>query len=178
MLHDEQCIDGNVTFQLQLHLQQTLPLLCPEPYKHPKTTKLNLNATKEEGDGNKLQLLSSLDHHHKKNNDMLLRHNLFFLFFKHRKKGNGAVVFFFSYIEKKATTINCCCFFRFNTTIKEGDGSKLLLLSSVQQHHKRDDGALPSSFSCLTHKIRQHQQIVVAIFASTPLKKNDSLSTP
>ncbi len=33
----------NVTFQLELHLQQTLPLLCLEPYKHPKTTKLNPN---------------------------------------------------------------------------------------------------------------------------------------
>jgi hypothetical protein len=27
----------------ELHLQQTVPLFCPEPYKHPKTTKLNLN---------------------------------------------------------------------------------------------------------------------------------------
>jgi hypothetical protein len=33
------------TFALQheLHLQQTLHLLCPKLYKHPKTTKLNLN---------------------------------------------------------------------------------------------------------------------------------------
>ncbi len=33
----------NVAFQLELHLQQSLPLLCLEPYKHPKTTKLNPN---------------------------------------------------------------------------------------------------------------------------------------
>jgi hypothetical protein len=33
----------NVTFQLEPHLQQTFPLLCLEPYKHPKTTKLNPN---------------------------------------------------------------------------------------------------------------------------------------
>jgi hypothetical protein len=43
LLHDEQCTDGNVASQLKLHLQQTLPLLCHEPYKLPKTTKLNLN---------------------------------------------------------------------------------------------------------------------------------------
>jgi hypothetical protein len=42
-LNDEQCIDGDVTFQPKLHLQQTFPLLCHEPYKHPKTTKLNPN---------------------------------------------------------------------------------------------------------------------------------------
>jgi hypothetical protein len=66
LLHDEHCIDGNITFQPELHLQQTLPLLCLEPYKHPKTTKLNLNTTKEEGDGNKLPLLFLLEHHHKR----------------------------------------------------------------------------------------------------------------
>jgi hypothetical protein len=43
LLHDEQCIDGDVAFQPKLHLQQTLRLLCPEPYKHVKTTKLNPN---------------------------------------------------------------------------------------------------------------------------------------
>ncbi len=57
LLHDEQCTYGNVAFQSKLHLQQTLPLLCPEPYKHPKTTKLNFNTTKEEGDGSLLSLL-------------------------------------------------------------------------------------------------------------------------
>jgi hypothetical protein len=34
-------MDGGIA--LKLHLQQTFPLLCPEPYKHPETTKLNLN---------------------------------------------------------------------------------------------------------------------------------------
>jgi len=43
LLHDEQCIDGDITFQPELHLQQTLFLLCFEPFKHPKTTKLNPN---------------------------------------------------------------------------------------------------------------------------------------
>jgi hypothetical protein len=38
----------NAAFQLELHLQQTLPLLCPEPYKHLKTTKLNPRHTFEE----------------------------------------------------------------------------------------------------------------------------------
>jgi hypothetical protein len=47
-------------------LQQNFPLLHPKPYKHPKTTKLNLNTTKEEGDGNNLPSLSSLEHHHRK----------------------------------------------------------------------------------------------------------------
>jgi hypothetical protein len=42
-VHDEQCKNGGVTFQLELHLQQTGPLFGPEPYKHPKITKLNLN---------------------------------------------------------------------------------------------------------------------------------------
>jgi hypothetical protein len=43
LLHDEQCTDGGVASQPELHLQQTLPLLCLEPYKHQKTTKLNPN---------------------------------------------------------------------------------------------------------------------------------------
>jgi len=63
-----------------LHLQQALPLLCLKPYKHPKTTKLNLNITKED-DGNKLPLFFSLKHHHKK------------------RQRHIVVVFFFSNIE-------------------------------------------------------------------------------
>jgi len=43
LLYDEQCIGGDVASQPELHLQQTLLLLCPKPYKHPKTTKLNPN---------------------------------------------------------------------------------------------------------------------------------------
>jgi hypothetical protein len=43
LLHDEECINGGVASQPELHLQQTLPLLCPGPYKHQKTTKLNPN---------------------------------------------------------------------------------------------------------------------------------------
>jgi len=43
LLHDNQCIDGGVAFQPELHLQQTFPLLSLDPYKHPKTTKLNPN---------------------------------------------------------------------------------------------------------------------------------------
>jgi hypothetical protein len=35
-LHDEECTYGGVAFQLKLHLQQILPLLSPEPYKHLK----------------------------------------------------------------------------------------------------------------------------------------------
>jgi len=50
-MHDEQCTNGNIVFQPKLHLQQTFPLLCPKPYKHPKTTKLNLNTTKEKDNG-------------------------------------------------------------------------------------------------------------------------------
>jgi hypothetical protein len=65
-LHDEQCTNGNVASQLELHLQQTLLLLCAEPYKHPKITELNFNTTKEEGDVNKLPSYSSLEHHHKR----------------------------------------------------------------------------------------------------------------
>jgi hypothetical protein len=41
LLHDKQCTDGNVAFEPKLHLQQTIPLLCFEPYKHLKTIKLN-----------------------------------------------------------------------------------------------------------------------------------------
>jgi hypothetical protein len=66
LLHDEQCTDGNIASQPEPHLQQTIFLLCLEPYKHPKTTKLNLNTTKEEGNGNKLPLPSSLKHHHRR----------------------------------------------------------------------------------------------------------------
>jgi hypothetical protein len=43
LLHDEQCTNGGVASQLELQLQQTLPMFGLEPYKHPKTTKLNLN---------------------------------------------------------------------------------------------------------------------------------------
>jgi hypothetical protein len=43
LLHDKRCIDGDVASQHELQLQQTLPLLCPKRYKHPKTIKLNLN---------------------------------------------------------------------------------------------------------------------------------------
>jgi hypothetical protein len=66
LLHDEQCINGSIASQLELHLQQTLLLLCIKLYKHPKTNKLNLNTTKEESDGNKLLLFSSLEHHHRR----------------------------------------------------------------------------------------------------------------
>jgi hypothetical protein len=66
LLHDEQYTDGNVASQLELYLQETLLLLCPELYKHPETTKLNLNTTKEKGDGNKLLLFSSLKNHHRR----------------------------------------------------------------------------------------------------------------
>jgi len=43
LLHDELCKDGGVASQPELHLQQTGPLFGPEPYKHPKITKLNRN---------------------------------------------------------------------------------------------------------------------------------------
>jgi hypothetical protein len=61
-------------------LQQTLPLLCPKPYKHPKTTKLNLNTTKEKDNG------KLLCHH------FLLRQI---------KEGHGVVFFFFFSNTKK-----------------------------------------------------------------------------
>jgi hypothetical protein len=35
--------NGGVAFQTELHLEQTFLLLSPQTYKHPKTTKLNLN---------------------------------------------------------------------------------------------------------------------------------------
>jgi hypothetical protein len=66
LLHDEQCIDGSIASQPKLHLQQTLLVLCLKPYKHQKTTKLNLKTTKEEGDGNKLPSPSSLEQHHRR----------------------------------------------------------------------------------------------------------------
>jgi hypothetical protein len=43
LLHDEQCKDGGIAFQPELHLQQIGPLFGPEPCKHPKITKLNHN---------------------------------------------------------------------------------------------------------------------------------------
>jgi len=43
LLHDEQCKNGGVASQPELHLQQTGPLFGPKPYKHPKITKLNRN---------------------------------------------------------------------------------------------------------------------------------------
>jgi hypothetical protein len=41
-MHDEQCRNGGIASQPELHLQQIIPLLSHEPYKHPKTTKLNI----------------------------------------------------------------------------------------------------------------------------------------
>jgi hypothetical protein len=79
-MHDEQCTNGNIVFQPKLHLQQTLPLLCPKPYKHPKTTKLNLNTTKE------------------KDNGTLLCHHLLL---RQRKESHGVVFFFFFSNTKK-----------------------------------------------------------------------------
>jgi hypothetical protein len=43
LLHDEQCTNSGGASQLKVQLQQTLPMFGPEPYKHLKTTKLNLN---------------------------------------------------------------------------------------------------------------------------------------
>jgi hypothetical protein len=43
LLHDEQCKNGGVASQPELHLQQTFPVFSPELYKHPKTTQLNPN---------------------------------------------------------------------------------------------------------------------------------------
>ncbi len=43
LLHDEQCKNGGVASQPELHLQQIGPLFGPKPYKHPKITKLNRN---------------------------------------------------------------------------------------------------------------------------------------
>jgi hypothetical protein len=87
LLHDEQCTYGNVTSQPKLHLQQT-PLLCLEPYKHPKTTELNLNTTKEEGNGNLLSPFLFQQHH------------------KRRQQCIGVVFFFFN-TEKKVMTTSC-----------------------------------------------------------------------
>ncbi len=42
-MYDEQCRNGGVAFQPELHLEQTLLFLSPHIYKHPKTTILNLN---------------------------------------------------------------------------------------------------------------------------------------
>ncbi len=79
-MHDEQCTNGNIVFQPKLHLQQTLPLLCPKSYKHPKSTKLNLNTTKE------------------KDNGTLLCHHLLL---RQKKEGHGVVfLIFFSNTKK------------------------------------------------------------------------------
>jgi len=81
LLRDKQCTNDNIAFQPELHLQQKFLLLCPKPYKHPKTTKLNLNNTKQKGNGNKLPLPFSLEHHHKKT----MAHCFRFLLLKHKE---------------------------------------------------------------------------------------------
>jgi hypothetical protein len=43
LLHDEQCKNGGVAFQPELHSPQIGPLFGPEPYKHTKINKLNHN---------------------------------------------------------------------------------------------------------------------------------------
>jgi hypothetical protein len=81
LLRDKQCTNDNIASQPELYLQQNFPLLCPKPYKHPKTTKLNLNTTKEKGNDNKLPLPFSLEHHHKKT----MAHCFRFLLLKHKE---------------------------------------------------------------------------------------------
>jgi hypothetical protein len=44
----------------------TWPKWGCDTYKHPKTTKLNLNTIKEKGNGSKLPSFSSLDYHHRR----------------------------------------------------------------------------------------------------------------
>ncbi len=77
-------------------------LYCALNPKHPKTTKLNLNTTKEEGDGNKLPLPSSLEQHHRKKRWHVATPSSSF----QTQKESHIVVFFFffSNTEKKATT--------------------------------------------------------------------------
>jgi len=41
LLHDEHYKNGGVASQPELQLPQTFPVFGPEPYKHPKTTRLN-----------------------------------------------------------------------------------------------------------------------------------------
>jgi len=43
LLHDEQCKNGGVASQPELHLSQIGPLFGPEPYKYTKVNKLNRN---------------------------------------------------------------------------------------------------------------------------------------
>jgi len=43
LLHDEQCKNGGVASQHELHLPQIGPLFDPKPYKHTKINKLNRN---------------------------------------------------------------------------------------------------------------------------------------
>jgi hypothetical protein len=47
----------------------------------------------------------------------------------------------------------CCCFLHCNNTIEEVDG------------------ALPLSFSSLTHRRRQQQEVAIVFFISTPPNK-------
>jgi hypothetical protein len=111
LLHDEQCINGSVTFQLELHLQQTFLLLCLKPCKHPKTIELNLNTIKEEDDG------------------MLSHHRLLLI---HKKEGHDVVFFFiFSNTKKEAMVTSCHHLFRYNNTTKENDGTLPLSSSSL-----------------------------------------------
>jgi hypothetical protein len=92
LLQDKQCTNGSVAFKFQLHLQQILLLLCPELCKHPKTTKLYINTTKEEGDGTKLPSLSYTTI--KEDDNTLTCHPLllFLLFFRHKEEGDGSLL--------------------------------------------------------------------------------------
>jgi len=121
-------------------------LCCALNPKHPKTTKLNLNTTKEEGDGNKLPLPSSLEQHHRK------------------KRWHVATPSSSSQTQKRKP--HRCFFLLFLKHRKEGDNN-LSSPSLFQQHHKKSNDALPSFFF-LTQRRRQQQKADVTFFVSTP----------
>jgi len=94
--------------------------LCPKLYKHPKTTKLNLNTTIEEDDG-------------------VLPRRPFLLFLRHREEGDGSLLslpFLFQQHQRRIRQCIVVVFF-FSNTKKEGNENKLSLPSSLEHHQRR-----------------------------------------
>ncbi len=120
-------------------------MLCLEFYKHPKTTKLNFNTTKEEGDGSKLPSPSLIEHHHKRRQWHIVTLSFFFLLLlRHKKKATIACC---HHLFCSISTIDDVVFFFFFSNTKKTKHTK-----KQQKKTKRREGvyfqapALPSHF--------------------------------
>ncbi len=134
-------------------MQQTFPLLCPEFYKHPKTTKLNLNTTQKKGNGNKLPSPSLLEHHHRRTWQRVttLSSSSSILTQGRRWRQFIAIAFFVPTTPQKKRTAHChCLFFAWTPLEKKVMATRCHHLFCYNNTTEKYDDTLPSSFSSQT----------------------------